>query len=90
MKKIQKKCACLIILVLTEAVYSIKLYSITCVYVFRAHHLISVTRWYAGHLGRLCPISASLRIGIKYSSMAGQWWRMPLIPALGKQRQADF
>jgi hypothetical protein len=21
---------------------------------------------------------------------AGQWWRMPLIPALGRQRQADF
>jgi hypothetical protein len=22
--------------------------------------------------------------------MAGQWWRTPLIPALGRQRQADF
>jgi hypothetical protein len=21
---------------------------------------------------------------------AGQWWRMPLIPALGRQRQVDF
>ena len=21
---------------------------------------------------------------------AGQWWRMPLIPALGRQRQADL
>jgi hypothetical protein len=21
---------------------------------------------------------------------AGQWWRTPLIPALGRQRQADF
>jgi hypothetical protein len=21
---------------------------------------------------------------------AGQWWLMPLIPALGRQRQADF
>jgi hypothetical protein len=21
---------------------------------------------------------------------AGQWWCMPLIPALGRQRQADF
>jgi hypothetical protein len=23
-------------------------------------------------------------------SEAGQWWCMPLIPALGRQRQADF
>jgi hypothetical protein len=22
--------------------------------------------------------------------MAGQWWRIPLIPALGRQRQVDF
>jgi hypothetical protein len=22
--------------------------------------------------------------------VAGQWWRTPLIPALGRQRQADF
>jgi hypothetical protein len=22
--------------------------------------------------------------------LVGQWWRMPLIPALGRQRQADF
>jgi hypothetical protein len=26
----------------------------------------------------------------KEESTAGQWWRMPLIPALGRQRQADF
>jgi hypothetical protein len=30
-------------------------------------------------------INESLKIII-----AGQWWRMPLIPALGRQRQADF
>jgi hypothetical protein len=24
------------------------------------------------------------------SSITGQWWHMPLIPAFGSQRQADF
>jgi hypothetical protein len=23
-------------------------------------------------------------------AVVGQWWRTPLIPALGRQRQADF
>jgi septal ring factor EnvC (AmiA/AmiB activator) len=27
---------------------------------------------------------------IKKSQRAGQWWHMPLIPALGRQGQADF
>jgi hypothetical protein len=27
---------------------------------------------------------------LKISTIAGQWWRTPLIPALGRQRQADF
>ena len=27
---------------------------------------------------------------VKTASQAGRWWRMPLIPALGRQRQADF
>jgi hypothetical protein len=26
----------------------------------------------------------------KNKSVAGQWWRMPLIPALGRQKQVDF
>jgi hypothetical protein len=26
----------------------------------------------------------------KKKDMAWQWWRSPLIPALGRQRQADF
>jgi hypothetical protein len=25
-----------------------------------------------------------------WGKVAGQWWCMPLIPALGRQRQADF
>jgi hypothetical protein len=31
-----------------------------------------------------------LKFYIKILFKAGWWWRMPLIPALGRQRQADF
>jgi hypothetical protein len=31
-----------------------------------------------------------LHFKIKRVLAAGQWWHMPLIPALGRQRQADF
>jgi hypothetical protein len=27
---------------------------------------------------------------LKYFQLAGQWWHRPLIPALGRQRKADF
>jgi hypothetical protein len=27
---------------------------------------------------------------LKVINLDGQWWRTPLIPALGRQRQADF
>jgi hypothetical protein len=27
---------------------------------------------------------------LKKNPLAGQWWRMPLILALGRQRQVDF
>jgi hypothetical protein len=31
-----------------------------------------------------------IRAGQQKESSAGQWWHMPLIPALGRQKQADF
>jgi hypothetical protein len=33
---------------------------------------------------------AKIKVEIKKTSTARQWWRMLLIPALGRQRQADF
>jgi hypothetical protein len=33
---------------------------------------------------------AALRVMVKTISAAEQWWHRPLIPALGRQRQADF
>jgi hypothetical protein len=30
------------------------------------------------------------RVRNKKCELAGQWWSTPLIPALGRQRQADF
>jgi hypothetical protein len=52
-------------------------------------------------LGSLPPSSNALSLDHQYEKMkdadavkrwnpACQWWRMPLIPALGRQRQADF
>jgi hypothetical protein len=35
------------------------------------------------------PIPVDIIISIKRLK-AEQWWRMPLIPALGRQRQVDF
>jgi hypothetical protein len=32
----------------------------------------------------------SYMILFKKIDLAGWWWHMPLIPALGRQRQADF
>jgi hypothetical protein len=31
-----------------------------------------------------------LNLGFKSQSQTGQWWCTPLVPALGRQRQADF
>jgi hypothetical protein len=40
------------------------------------------------HLPGACALL--LPSSAKWIPWAGQWWRMPLIPALGRQRQADF
>jgi hypothetical protein len=32
----------------------------------------------------------SLQAHSRFREIDGQWWRTPLIPALGRQRQADF
>jgi hypothetical protein len=42
----------------------------------------------------LCPLREFIVIVVvivfKISLKAGQWWHKPLIPKLGRQRQADF
>jgi hypothetical protein len=37
-----------------------------------------------GHINKGCMK------GVRRNQSAGQWWRTPLIPALRRQRQADF
>ena len=34
--------------------------------------------------------SGLYKTGSQKQCIAGQWWRMPVIPPLGRQRQADF
>ena len=46
----------------------------------------SVNRPWAQRSVWLCLLNA----GIKGVYQAGQWWCMPLIPVLGRQRQADY
>jgi hypothetical protein len=38
--------------------------------------------WWKGH--------SEIVKGLKNMSLAGLWWCMPLIPALGRQKQVDF
>ena len=49
------------------------------------------TVWGGG--GGFCFPSSFLgerSVGFKEDRVARQWWRTPLIPAFGRQRQADF
>jgi hypothetical protein len=47
-------------------------------------------RWGGGHVSLLLFSVFCFLLMHKECLFARQWWRMPLIPALGKQRQADF
>jgi hypothetical protein len=48
--------------------------------------------WVTQGWGQLCSVWDwwYLHIYFKISSPTGQWWHTPLIPAFGKQRQANF
>jgi hypothetical protein len=37
----------------------------------------------------LCLI-VTILAALRPKQMAGQWWHMPLIPALGRQKKEDF
>jgi hypothetical protein len=50
--------------------------------------MLSSHHWAVAYV---CPFLVVLSPGlIKKLSWAGRWWRTPVIPALGRQRQADF
>jgi hypothetical protein len=42
------------------------------------------------HSCNYCDRKCELLCPAQNKYLAGQWWRTPLIPALGRQRQADF
>jgi hypothetical protein len=42
------------------------------------------------HTAPWCPLRSTTRQRIKSKRSSREWWRTPLIPALGRQRQADF
>jgi hypothetical protein len=45
----------------------------------------------ASQLSRIGKFSSKTKVdSILKNDTARQWWRMPLIPALRRQRQADF
>jgi hypothetical protein len=43
-----------------------------------------------GKLGKEITSNKERKHLIKKQKEAEQWWRMPLIPAIGRQSQADF
>jgi hypothetical protein len=42
------------------------------------------------HHSQTAEAAPNPTLGIKMKAQAGRWWRTPLIPALGRQRQVDF
>ena len=66
-------------------------------HVFRHSSPVLGWLWYIAVLGKpdktfqsKSGLPRNILISIKTSDRAGQWWCMSLIPALGRQRQADF
>jgi hypothetical protein len=54
-------------------------------------HAIKVLAAYKGYGKIRSPGILSLQLSLsKFTKQARQWWDTPLIPALGRQRQADF
>jgi hypothetical protein len=48
---------------------------------------LATEKYLANHFTHT-PLLAQLLIQV--TKRGGRWWRMPLIPALGRQRQVDF
>jgi hypothetical protein len=48
------------------------------------------SRWKELKLPVSWPLPGKSKVHSRKLGWAEQWWRMPSIPALGRQRQADF
>ena len=51
---------------------------------------LALFEFYDDKMAFLLEYFCLYRTPILMKSKAGQWWQVPLIPALGRQRQADF